>query len=195
MELLELLDELRVIGQNGLRYADDPYDEERYARILELVSQSYGETLGLPPGEVRDRLGEELGHVTPKVGAEAAIFDSEGDILLMLRSDTGDWCLPCGWTEPRESPEQTAVRETREETGLEVVPRELVDVYAAPPSDRFGPHGRISLVYLCEVESGELALSREGDQLAYREIAEVADWHKRHETFARDAQRVRLETE
>lgn len=193
MELLELLEELRVIGQNGLRYADDPYDEERYERILTLVSQCYGETLGRPASEVRDRFAEELGHITPKVGGEAAIFNPDGEILLMLRSDTNEWCLPCGWTEPNESPEETAVRETREETGLDVVPRELIGVYYGPPGDRFGPHGRISVVYLCEVEGGTMALSHEGDELEYRGLDEVSNWHKRHETFARDAKASWLE--
>ena len=194
MKLYELLDELRIIGQNGLQYSEDPYDEERYERILELVSQYYGETLDLPPSEVRNRFEKELGHITPKVGAEAAIFNSNGEVLVMLRSDTDNWCLPCGWTEPNESPEETAVRETREETGLEVVPQALVGNYYGPPSDRFGPHGRISIVYLCEIESGELTLSHEGKKLEYRDINEVPDWLKRHETYARDAKQIWLES-
>lgn len=49
MKFLELLEKLRVIGQNGLQYADNPYGEERYERILELVSQRYGKTLEFLP--------------------------------------------------------------------------------------------------------------------------------------------------
>lgn len=192
MELLELLDELRIIGQNGVRYADNPYDEERYERLLELVAEYYGETLGPPSGEVRERFADELGHVTPKVGAEAAIFDADGDVILMRRADTDEWCLPCGWVEPGESPEETAVRETREETGLEVEPTTLVDVYHRPPSERFGPHGRISVVYLCERRGGTLTLSHEGTQLEYWDVATVTDWHKDHETFAQDAKQAWL---
>ncbi|WP_409025277.1 NUDIX hydrolase N-terminal domain-containing protein [Halalkalicoccus salilacus] len=36
-----LLDELRTNAKNGLRYADDPYDEHRYGRILDLVVECY----------------------------------------------------------------------------------------------------------------------------------------------------------
>lgn len=193
MELLELLDELRIIGQNGARYADNPYDEERYERLLDLVAEYYGESLDVPPSDVRERFADELGHITPKVGAEAAVFDSDGDVLLMLRADTNDWCLPCGWVEPGESPEETAVRETREETGLEVAPTELVDVYHRPPSERFGPHGRISVVYLCEVRGGTLTLSQEGTKLEYWDIAEMTNWHKDHEKFAQDAKQSWLQ--
>ena len=38
-DLFSLLDELRVMAQVGLRYADDPYNVERYERTLALVSE------------------------------------------------------------------------------------------------------------------------------------------------------------
>lgn len=50
--VMALLDELRIIAENGLEYADDPYDEERYDRILELVERYYGRTFDLPDDRV-----------------------------------------------------------------------------------------------------------------------------------------------
>ncbi|MFC7191684.1 NUDIX hydrolase N-terminal domain-containing protein [Halocatena marina] len=47
-EFLALLDELRIMAKVGLRYADDPYDTERYERILELVSEWYGRSVDMP---------------------------------------------------------------------------------------------------------------------------------------------------
>lgn len=38
---LPLLDELRINAKNGLRYADDPYDEYRYGGILDPVAECY----------------------------------------------------------------------------------------------------------------------------------------------------------
>lgn len=187
MDVLRLLDELRILAQNGIQYAEDPYDEARYDRILELVCECYGDTLALPPEEIRHRFREELGHVTPKVGAEAAMFDTDGQILLMRRADDGRWCLPCGWVEPNESPSEAAARETREETGLSVDPVELVDVYHRPPGGRFGPHGEVAVLYRCERTGGSLTLSPEGEELRYWALEEVPAWHKRHETYARDA--------
>lgn len=78
MDLLPLLDELRIHAQNGLRYADDPYDEHRYGRILALVAESYGGAIELPPEEARERLRRDLGHVTLNVGGDAVVFDEEG---------------------------------------------------------------------------------------------------------------------
>jgi len=51
VDLLPLLDEFHAMGKTGLSYAEDPYDEERYERMLELVAEHYGETFSLPPAE------------------------------------------------------------------------------------------------------------------------------------------------
>lgn len=188
---MRLLDELRILGQNGIEYADNPYDKERYERILTLTSLYYGKALSLPPAEVRDRFTAELGHITPKVGAEAAIFNSAGEILLIQRVDDGTWCLPCGWVDPNESPAATAIRETKEETGLDVEVTKLIDVYYHAPSAEFGPHGRVDILYQCSVVDGSLELSHEGEALEYWNIDDVPVWHKQHETYARDAEHTR----
>lgn len=185
-DALALLDELRILAQNGLEYAEDPYDEERYERILDLACREYADLTDLSPDAVRERFAEELGHVTPKVGSGAAVFDDEGRILLVRRSDDGTWCLPCGFVDPGESPDETAVRETREETGLDVRPIESVGVYTRHPDER-GPHGLVRHVYLCERVGGELGLSRESEAVQYRSIDEVTDWHHEHRASALDA--------
>ena len=118
MDILPLLDELQTIARTGLNFTESPYDRERYERLLQLAVEYYGQALDLPPADVRERLAQELGYITPKVGAEAAIFDEEERILLVQRSDDQRWCLPCGWVDPNETPAQVAVRETREEVGL-----------------------------------------------------------------------------
>jgi len=186
VDLLSLLDEVRTIAQNGLEYADDPYDEERYERLLELATEYYGRTLDRPPATLRERLAEEFGPVTPKVGATAAVFDDDARVLTMLRPG-GDWCLPGGNLDAGEGPEDAVVREVREETGLAVEPVDLVDAYQLPPGTNYDPHGAVTLVYRCEVVGGELELSREGEELAWHSIDEVPDWFFDHERYARDA--------
>lgn len=187
MNIFSLLDELRTIARNGLTFAQNPYDRERYERLLSLTEAGYAEALALPQPSVRDALARELGYITPKVGADAAIFDEQGRILLHQRADDRRWCLPCGWLEPNESPEQAVVRETWEETGLHVRPVELVGVFHRPPSPEWGVFSMVAICYLCEVTGGELTLSHEGLALAYWPVDKVPAWHGTHERYARAA--------
>lgn len=173
VELLSLLDELRAMAQTGLAYTDDPYDRERYNRLLELVEIYYDKTLDLPEKEVQTRLAAELGYVTPKVGTAAAIFDTDSRQLLMKRPDSGMWCFPGGHVDITESPAEAVVRETKEETGLDVEIIDLVDLYYTPPGGLYGPHGAVGVVYLCDIIGGELRLSHEGDSLKFWSIENV----------------------
>jgi ADP-ribose pyrophosphatase YjhB (NUDIX family) len=187
MDLMGLLDQVRIIARNGLHYTQDVYDRERYERLLNLTAETYEEQLGLPAAEVRERFLSELGHITPKMGADAAIFNEQGEILLMERADGTGWCLPCGWVEPGEQPSQAAVREAREETGLEIKVRQLVGVFTRPASRENGPHHMVAVVHLCDVIGGELKLSFEGLALRYWPLDEVPRWHTNQGYYAHAA--------
>jgi ADP-ribose pyrophosphatase YjhB (NUDIX family) len=190
MDIFSLLDELRAIAQNGLRFTSGEYDRERYERLMELTTQTYAELLQAPDETIRARFLSELGYITPKVGADAAIFNERGEILLMERADGSGWCLPCGWVEPNEKPVEAVVREVREETGLEVEVKQLVGVFTRMPNARNGPHTMIAVVHLCEVVGGELTLSHEGSALRYWPIDEMQQWHANHESYARAAHKA-----
>lgn len=69
-------------------------------------------------------------HVAPS--AFVAVRDITGRILLVRRCDTGDWELPGGHVDPGESASDTAIRETAEESGMDVEITGLVGVYTDP---------------------------------------------------------------
>ncbi len=52
------------------------------------------------------------------VGAAVLIVNHQNELLMLLRTDNGCWGIPGGAMEPGESLEETARRETFEETGL-----------------------------------------------------------------------------
>ena len=187
MDIFSLLDEIQTIARNGLHFALGTYDRERYERLMRLTTQTYSELLAVPNEKVRARLLREIGYITPKVGADAAIFNTGGEILLMERADGSGWCLPCGWVEPNEKPVEAVIREVREETGLEIEVKQLVGVFTRMPSATNGPHTMVAIVHLCEVVGGTLTLSHEGSALRYWSIDEVQDWHANHERYARAA--------
>ncbi|MBN1219311.1 MAG: NUDIX domain-containing protein [Anaerolineae bacterium] len=63
------------------------------------------------------------------LGVNIAIVQS-GKILLTRREDFEVWCIPGGIVDPNESLAQAAIREAREETGLEVELLRLVGMYS-----------------------------------------------------------------
>lgn len=56
----------------------------------------------------------------------------DGAVLLIRRSDNGNWALPGGAIELRESVADAAVRETREETGIDCQVTGMAGVYSDP---------------------------------------------------------------
>jgi 8-oxo-dGTP diphosphatase len=65
----------------------------------------------------------------PAIAAIIAVIN-DGKILLTKREDFEVWCLPGGGVEDGESLAEAAIRETKEETGLDVALTRLVGVYS-----------------------------------------------------------------
>src|SRR6266511_5431501 len=82
--------------------------------------------------------------------ASAAALDDRGALLLEWRQDNGLWALPGGVQEIGESIEQTAVREVREETGIEVEIIGLVGLYRPPPHPRLDRAIRLRIAHVLE---------------------------------------------
>jgi 8-oxo-dGTP pyrophosphatase MutT (NUDIX family) len=66
------------------------------------------------------------------VAASAVVADEQGRILLQRRRDNDLWALPGGGMDLTDSLPGTAVREVKEETGLEVQITGLVGTYTDP---------------------------------------------------------------
>ena len=66
------------------------------------------------------------------LGVGVAIIDGAGRIVLQQRADFAVWGLPGGGIDAGETAAQAAVREAREETGLEVRLTRMVGLYAMP---------------------------------------------------------------
>ena len=92
--------------------------------------------------------------------AAAAVFDETGRILLVKRSDNGEWSLPGGMVELGERLDQTVVNEIREETGLLIEPERLIGVYSSEAYWIRYPNGDelkvVSSLFRCRVVGGQL---------------------------------------
>jgi 8-oxo-dGTP diphosphatase len=92
--------------------------------------------------EIMPRSGERMRPVCPVCGfvyylnptvAAGTLVEENGRIVLVLRKAeprAGYWGLPAGYVEADESAEEAAIRETREEVGLDVELDDLLGVYS-----------------------------------------------------------------
>jgi 8-oxo-dGTP pyrophosphatase MutT (NUDIX family) len=60
------------------------------------------------------------------------VINGAGDVLLIRRTDNGNWALPGGAIDLGESVAQAAARETLEEAGIECVVTGIVGIYSDP---------------------------------------------------------------
>lgn len=190
LDVFALIDEVQAIARTGLHYSDNPFDRERYTRLLAAAEREYEARTSLDRAAIRARFDAEIGYVTAKVGADAAVFDEHDRILLTHRADDQKWGLIAGWVDPYESPMQTVVRELAEEAGVHARVDRLAGVFYREARAGEHPHGTVSVVYLCSIVSGRLQPQvHEVTELAYRAIDDVHpdEWHHHHQSLARAA--------
>ena len=190
LDAFALLDEVQAIARTGLHFSDNPFDRERYTRLLDAALREYAARTALERSDVRERFAAEIGYVTAKVGADAAVFDDRDRVLLVRRADDGKWGLVAGWVDPNESPEHTVVRELAEEAGVQARVDRLVGVFFREARAPDHPHGTVSVGYLCTITGGRPAPQlHEVRELAWRAIDDVRtdEWHHHHEHLARAA--------
>jgi ADP-ribose pyrophosphatase YjhB (NUDIX family) len=103
--------------------------------------------------------------------ASAVVVDQAGRILLHRRDDNRLWSIPGGAMEVGERIADTAVREVREETGLEVEPEAIVGIYSDPRHVVEYGDGEVrqqfSICFACRVVGGELATSEESLEVGF----------------------------
>lgn len=144
---------LQAIAQNGLLYATDPFDRERFEEVRAIAAEmASGDD---DHEDVLAAFTAEAGHATPKVDVRAAAF-RDGRVLLVCGADDGLWTLPGGWCEVGEAPSVAAEKELREESGYTGRAVKLVALYNRDVRDRpRWPFHAYKLVFLCELSDGE----------------------------------------
>ncbi|MGA2872116.1 MAG: NUDIX domain-containing protein [Candidatus Dormibacteria bacterium] len=100
---------------------------------------------------------------TPRpVGAQAIVVDDRGRVLIQLRLWPAGWEPPGGHVDQSEDPARTVVRETREETGLEIEVERLIGYYQFT-----GIRRDLDVVFRCRPVGGRPKTGREAWHLAW----------------------------
>jgi ADP-ribose pyrophosphatase YjhB (NUDIX family) len=162
-DLIRWSEALAAVARTGLGFTQSLYERERFEEVLHIAGDMRASIAADAELDVEHYVDEWMrsvgegvaGYVTPKSAIGAVTYDDRGRILLVQRADSGVWLYPTGWADVGYSPAEVAVKEVREETGIECVPEGVVAVLDGM---RMGMT-RIPLystVFLCRAVGGAL---------------------------------------
>lgn len=187
MELITGLSKLKTLVNTSLAFNKDVYDQERLVEMQGIIKDlvtTYN--TNLTENEIQRYFSSDVGYVTPKVDIRAVVFNAQGKLLLVQEKSDHTWALPGGWADVGYSPGEIAQKETFEEAGFDVVPKQLLKVVDKAKHDY--PQS-LEYVYkffiLCQADSEKVSTGIETSDVAFFTEAEV-------EQLAISVQRNRL---
>jgi ADP-ribose pyrophosphatase YjhB (NUDIX family) len=158
---LTIAREIQQLAQTGAAFAVTGYEKDRYKRLTEITAEIIEHHTDLEKESVQKVLMEQPGYATPKIDVRAAVI-KDGQILLVQESTDNCWAMPGGWADVGDIPSEVAIRETKEESGFDVMPFKVIGVYDA---NRAG--GRLEffhafkIIFLCKLTGGKASTSDE----------------------------------
>ena len=173
--MLDWARKVRAIAHNGLLFAKDSFDRDRYQKLQALTDDLIAGELSLPVEEVRTLWKYDEGYVTPKVDVRGAVFRDDRILLVRERSD-GKWSLPGGWVDINDSPAAAIEREIWEESGFRAKAVKLAALFDRqrhphPPS----LYHIYKLLFLCELTGGEAQVSNETDAIEFFPLSSLPE--------------------
>lgn len=109
------------------------------------------------------------------------VTNDAGEILMIRRTDNDNWAVPGGAIDLGESVAQAAIRETREESGIECEITGLVGIYSDPKHVIFYTSNgearqEFSIVLTARPLSGQPTPSNESSEVRWVPVSEVHDY-------------------
>ena len=158
--------EIQSIAQCGLTYTKDVYDKERYEQLRNIAAEMLSYKTEIPVNKIKNLFCNEEGYQTPKLDTRAAIF-KDGKILL-VHEKSGTWSLPGGWVDVLESIESNTIKEVKEETGLDIVAKEIIAIQDRNKHNTpLYPYGVCKVFVQCNLIGGEFVENIETTEIGY----------------------------
>lgn len=107
----------------------------------------------------------------------AVVTDDKGRLLLVHKTDNNLWALPGGGVDVGESVAQAAVREVKEETGIDVEVTGLIGLYTDPRHVMAYDDGEVrqqfSICFTTRMLAGEVATSSETSEVEFVDVERI----------------------
>ena len=126
-----------------------------------------------------DPAAPKANSMVPSVNA--VVTNDQDEILLIRRSDNDNWAVPGGGIELGESMTQAAIRETREESGVDCEITGLVGIYTDPKhvilyTSNGEARQEFSIVLTARSVGGEPTPSDESSEVRWVSHSDIPDY-------------------
>lgn len=163
---------LQSIAQAGLFYGKDKFDLERYEQIRHIAAEMMSAQTDIPLEKVKDLFCNETGYQTPKLDVRAAVF--QDDQILLVKEANGTWALPGGWVDADTSVKESAVKEVKEEAGLDVTVDLVIAVQDREKHNLPRYAYKICKIFvLCSATGGAFSPNTETTESRYFSLSEL----------------------
>jgi len=181
-DILKIARRLQAIAQAGLHYAENDFDRERYGELRSLSVDLAACVSGTDPGKISGLFTAETGFQTPKVDVRAVVLN-DGKVLMTRERSDSRFSLPGGFADINYSPGEVAVKEVREETGLNVVANRLLAVVVTdrhnfPPLE----YHYYKIVILCDLTGGKMSDSTETTDAGFFDFDQLPELSEKRNT-------------
>ncbi len=177
--------EIQALAQTGLHYAQNPFEEARARRLIEIAAEMIAQYSEMDVPGTLAAFQQQPGYVTPKVDVRAAVFH-EDQLLFVREAMDGCWTLPGGWADVGEPPALAIEREVAEEAGLVVRASKIVGVYDANRIENaLTLYHAYKIVFLCEMQAGKLGTSAETTESRFFDLEALPRELSKHRTTPR----------
>jgi ADP-ribose pyrophosphatase YjhB (NUDIX family) len=128
-ELLILAKRVQAIAENGLHYAENDYDLDRYQDLEDISTRMISLVTHLSHDTIKVSTPEKNGYRTPKVDVRCVIFNDRDEILMVQERIDSRWSLPGGWCDVGFTPAEIAEKEAFEEAGIRVKAKRVLAIF------------------------------------------------------------------
>ncbi len=128
------------------------------------------------------------------VPAAGALVVRNNQVLLVRRAHPPKidwWCIPAGFMEWQEHPEETAVREVEEETGLQIRLTSFFDIYSGNDDPRTNA---VLILYLADIVGGRIRPADDASEVRFFSFDDLPDkiaFQSHHQALADYIRRFR----
>lgn len=160
---------LQALSQNGLAFAANPFDIERYQAVRRIAGEMAAVGSGSTPDEVLQLLSAEAGYATPKIDVRGAVFQDDALLFVRERADGNRWTLPGGWADVGDTPSRNVEREVFEESGYQTRAVKVLAIldrrhHGHVPANLFHIY---KVFFLCQLVGGAATTSVETEGAAF----------------------------